>query len=79
MSTRGQTLRELLAPLRERYFISGEINTALDDRERVAARLDMLAARYADGGVHHMDGRVGRVSDLALQRCGRPTPSRCCG
>lgn len=56
MSTRGQTLRELLAPLRERYFLSGEIDTALDDEDRVAARLDLLAARYADGDVHRMDG-----------------------
>ena len=29
MSRKGQTLRELLAPLREKYFISGEINTKL--------------------------------------------------
>ncbi len=56
MSTRGRTLRELLAPFRERYFISGEIDTALDDRERVAGQLALLAARYADGRVHHMDG-----------------------
>jgi phosphomannomutase len=27
MSRKGQSLRDLLAPLRERYFISGEINT----------------------------------------------------
>ena len=56
MSTRGRTLRELLAPFRRRYFISGEINTALEDRERVAAKLALLAARYADGRVHRMDG-----------------------
>ena len=56
MSTRGQTLRELLAPYRGRYFISGEINTALEDRERVAAKLALLAERYADGRVHRMDG-----------------------
>ena len=56
MSARGQTLRELLAPFRERYFISGEINTALDDQDRVAAKLDLLAARYADGHVYRMDG-----------------------
>lgn len=56
MSTRGQTLRELLAPFRERYFISGEIDTALDDRARVAAKLDLLAARYADGDVQRLDG-----------------------
>lgn len=56
MSTRGRTLRELLAPFRERYFISGEIDTALDDRARVAAKLDLLAARYADGDVQRLDG-----------------------
>ena len=32
MSRKGQTLRELLAPLREKYFISGEINTKLKRR-----------------------------------------------
>ncbi len=56
MSAKGQTLRELLAPFRGRYFISGEINTALEDRDRVAATLALLAARYADGRVHRMDG-----------------------
>ena len=56
MSVRNQTLRELLAPFRERYFISGEINTALDDAQRVAEKIDALAARYADGHVYRMDG-----------------------
>jgi len=31
MSRKGQTLAELLAPLREKYFISGEINTKMPD------------------------------------------------
>ena len=56
MSARGQTLRALLAPFRERYFISGEINTALDDQRLVTGKLDALAARYADGHVYWMDG-----------------------
>ena len=56
MSARGQTLRALLAPFRERYFISGEINTALDDQRLVTEKLDALAARYADGHVYRMDG-----------------------
>ena len=56
MSIRGQTLRELLAPFRERYFVSGEINTALEDQERVAARLDLLASHYADANVYRLDG-----------------------
>ncbi|MDP6581016.1 MAG: phosphomannomutase/phosphoglucomutase [Vicinamibacterales bacterium] len=56
MSARGQTLRELLAPLRARYFISGEINTELDDQRLVAEKLDTLASRFADGHVYRMDG-----------------------
>ncbi len=56
MSVRGQTLRELMAPFRERYFISGEINTILDDERRVAEKIDALASRYDDGHVYRMDG-----------------------
>ena len=56
MSVRGQTLRELLAPFRERYFISGEINTELSDQRLVEQRLDALASRYAAGHVYRMDG-----------------------
>ena len=56
MSIRGQSLRALLAPFRERYFISGEINTTLDDHRLVADKLDALASRYADGHVYRMDG-----------------------
>jgi phosphomannomutase len=56
MSRKGQTLRELLAPFREEYFISGEINTEVGSMARVAAKLDGLAERYADGHVYRMDG-----------------------
>ncbi len=56
MSVRRQSLRELLAPFGERYFISGEINTALDDQRIVDEKLQTLAARYADGQVYRMDG-----------------------
>jgi phosphomannomutase len=56
MSIKGQTLDELLAPLRATYFISGEINTEMPDMDAVAGRIDALAARYADGELHRMDG-----------------------
>ena len=56
MSVKNQTLRELLAPLRERYFISGEINTEMDDMAAVRAIVDALAARYRDARVYRMDG-----------------------
>ena len=56
MSIKGQTLRELLAPLREKYFISGEINTKLKDMAQIPAKLDMLSAKYTDGKVYALDG-----------------------
>jgi phosphomannomutase len=56
MSRKGQTLRELLAPLREKYFISGEINTRVANMDLVQARIDGLAARYTEGRVYTLDG-----------------------
>ncbi|MCY4028809.1 MAG: phosphomannomutase/phosphoglucomutase [Acidobacteria bacterium] len=56
MSVRGETLSELLAPLRQRYFLSGEINTEMADMDAVRDTLERLAARYADARVHRMDG-----------------------
>ena len=56
MSRKGMTLRELLAPLREKYFISGEINTKVSDVSVVAARLKALADKYRDGHTYTLDG-----------------------
>ncbi|MEQ1761437.1 MAG: phosphomannomutase/phosphoglucomutase, partial [Vicinamibacterales bacterium] len=56
MSVKGQSLSELLAPYRERYFISGEINTALGSMEEVPARLDAIERSYADAQISKMDG-----------------------
>ena len=56
MSVKRQTLSELLAPLREKYFISGEINTEMADMSAVAATIDALAERYRDAHVYRMDG-----------------------
>ena len=56
MSVRGESLSDLLAPLRARYFISGEINTTLEDQRAVPDKLAAIAARYADGTVYTMDG-----------------------
>src|SRR5215471_16870216 len=49
MSKKGQSLRDLLEPLRRRYFISGEINTKVASTAIVPAKLDAIAAKYADG------------------------------
>jgi phosphomannomutase len=53
ISLRGQKLSEILAPYRERFFLTGEINTPVAD---VALKLRELEERYADGRVTHLDG-----------------------
>ena len=63
MSIKGQTLRELLAPLREKYFISGEINTKLKDMGLIPTKLDLLSAKYTDGKVYTLDGVSAEYDD----------------
>jgi phosphomannomutase len=55
LSRRGRKLSEILAPFRERYFLTGEINTLVAD---VALKLQELKERYAaEGGeISHLDG-----------------------
>jgi len=54
LSKRGEKLSETLRPLRERYFITGEINTPVAD---VALKLQELKERFgAEGKVSHLDG-----------------------
>jgi phosphomannomutase len=56
MSKKQQSLHDLLEPLRRRYFISGEINTKLASMDAVPAKLESIAARYADGHQYTLDG-----------------------
>ena len=56
MSKKGQSLHELLEPLRSRYFISGEINTKLPNMDAVPAKLTAIAAKYADANQYELDG-----------------------
>jgi phosphomannomutase len=53
LSTREQTMSELLAPYHERYFISGEINSEVADQ---GAKMAEIAERYGDGAQSHLDG-----------------------
>ncbi|MGI9538947.1 MAG: phosphomannomutase/phosphoglucomutase [Miltoncostaeaceae bacterium] len=53
ISQAGRPLSELVASLRERYHISGEINSTVDDAD---AALDRLRERYADGEQRELDG-----------------------
>jgi phosphomannomutase len=54
ISKRGAKLSELLRPFRERYFLTGELNTPVAD---VALKLEELQERFgAEGKVTHLDG-----------------------
>lgn len=53
LAKRGVKMSDLLKELEAKYFISGEINSKVDD---VKGRLEALAARYADGAIERMDG-----------------------
>jgi phosphomannomutase len=54
VSKRGEKLSELLRPYRERYFITGELNTPVKD---VPLKLQELKERFgAEGEVSHLDG-----------------------
>ena len=56
MSKKNQSLRDLLQPFRERYFISGEINTKLASIDEVPKKLAAIEARYKDAQIAKMDG-----------------------
>lgn len=56
MSRKQQTLRELVDPLRQKYFISGEINTRVSDLRKAQEKIDALAWKYQSGRVYSMDG-----------------------
>ena len=56
MSKKGQSLHEMLQPLANKYFISGEINTKLASMDLVPAKLDQIAAKYGDGHQYKLDG-----------------------
>jgi phosphomannomutase len=54
VSKKGRPLSEILRPYRERYFITGEINTRVDD---VPLKLQELKEHFsAQGEVSHLDG-----------------------
>jgi phosphomannomutase len=53
LSVEGKALSELLEPLRSRYFISGEINSEVNDQE---GKMKELEERYWDGQVSWLDG-----------------------
>ena len=65
LSKRETTLTELLADLRSKYFISGEINSTVSDPR---AKMDEIKARFADAEITELDGISIDYRRLALQR-----------
>src|SRR5215213_9298178 len=54
LSLDGRSLSELMEEFRSRYFISGEINSEVDDQE---AKMREIEERYGEGAeVTHLDG-----------------------
>jgi phosphomannomutase len=53
LSQRDMKLSELLAPLRSKYFISGEINSEVNDQD---AKVEEIAERYSDAKQSRLDG-----------------------
>ena len=53
LSKEGKRMSELLAPYRENYFISGEINSEVEDQE---GKMKELAEHYSDGKIDWLDG-----------------------
>ena len=65
LSAEGRPLSELVGEFRERYFISGEINSEVADQE---AKMEEIAAALLRRGDHLARRRLGRLPRLALQR-----------
>jgi phosphomannomutase len=53
LAREGKGMSELLAPYRERYFISGEINSEVEDAE---GKMEEIAERYSDARQERLDG-----------------------
>jgi phosphomannomutase len=53
LSIQGKSLSELLGSFRQRYFISGEINSEVTDQ---AGKMNEIAERYADADIGWLDG-----------------------
>ena len=56
MSKKNQSLKQLLAPLRAKYFISGEINTKMPSMDAMAERMAAIEGRYKDAQISKLDG-----------------------
>jgi phosphomannomutase len=63
MSEKGQSLRDLLKPLREKYFISGEINTKVASMDVADRKIQELKRIYAKANPYDLDGVSAEFDD----------------
>jgi phosphomannomutase len=63
MSKKGQSLRDLLKPLREKYFISGEINTKVASMDVADRKIQELKRIYAKAKPYDLDGVSAEFDD----------------
>jgi phosphomannomutase len=63
MSKKGQSLRDLLKPLREKYFISGEINTKVASMDVADRKIQELKRVYARAKPYDLDGVSAEFDD----------------
>ena len=63
MSRKGMSLRDLLKPLRERYFISGEINTKVANMDVANRKIEELKRVYAKANPYDLDGVSAEFDD----------------
>jgi phosphomannomutase len=61
VSKKDRPLSEILRPLRERYFLSGEINARVADVRR---KLDELTERFG------YEGRISRLDGISIEADG---------
>src|SRR3954452_22139844 len=53
LSQKGARMSDLMAEFRSKYFISGEINSEVDDQQ---AKIDAIKEKYSDGQITELDG-----------------------
>jgi phosphomannomutase len=53
LSKKERSMSELMEAFRSKYFISGEINSEVDDPE---GKMKLIEERYSDGEISHLDG-----------------------
>ncbi|GAB4027251.1 MAG: phosphomannomutase/phosphoglucomutase [Candidatus Microgenomates bacterium] len=68
LSSEQKNLSELIESTLQKYYISGEINTEIEDKE---GKMNEIAAKYSDAKISRLDGVAVEYSDWRF--CVRPS------